>query len=55
MLGEKTNFACERFFLFFRLGSENEEKQIENREKVLRLADFIVPGHGAMFKVPKSK
>ena len=30
--------------------SENSELQLENREKVLRIADFIVPGHGKMFR-----
>ena len=34
-------------------GSENEEKQRENRAKVLELADYIVPGHGPIFKVPR--
>ena len=30
-------------------GSEDSKLQIENREKVLKLADFIIPGHGPMF------
>lgn len=34
-------------------GSENPELQRINRAKVLALADFIVPGHGPMFKVNK--
>ena len=34
-------------------GSENEEVQEKNRNKVLEMADFIVPGHGKMFKVKK--
>ena len=29
--------------------SENLALQRENREKILRKADFIVPGHGKMF------
>lgn len=32
-------------------GSDNPEKQKENRLKVAKMADFIVPGHGKMFKV----
>jgi len=32
-------------------GSENEELQIKNRAKVLLEADYIIPGHGPMFKV----
>ena len=30
--------------------SENREQQYQNRLKVLRKADYIVPGHGKMFK-----
>ena len=33
--------------------SENDELQKKNREVILRKADFIVPGHGKMFKNPK--
>lgn len=32
-------------------GSDSEELQIENRQKILEIADWIVPGHGPMFKV----
>ncbi|KAK3858913.1 hypothetical protein Pcinc_034931 [Petrolisthes cinctipes] len=32
-------------------GSENSESQEKHRNKVLLLADHIVPGHGPMFKV----
>ncbi len=32
-------------------GSDNPELQIKNRNRVLREANFIVPGHGPMFKV----
>ncbi len=28
--------------------------QKENRDKVLAIADYIVPGHGSMFKVKKN-
>jgi glyoxylase-like metal-dependent hydrolase (beta-lactamase superfamily II) len=31
-------------------GSENPELQQANREKILAIADYIVPGHGPMFK-----
>lgn len=36
-------------------GSENEVEQVENRSKVLEMADYIVPGHGPMFRVDKNK
>ncbi|XP_045592201.2 metallo-beta-lactamase domain-containing protein 1 [Procambarus clarkii] len=32
-------------------GSENPESQEKNRNKVLVIADYIIPGHGPMFKV----
>ena len=32
--------------------SENSEIQFTQRQKVLKLADYIVPGHGKIFKVP---
>lgn len=32
-------------------GSEDEDLQRGNRLKILKLADYIVPGHGPMFKV----
>ena len=35
-------------------GSEDPELQAKNREKVLKMADFVIPGHGAMFPVSKS-
>lgn len=31
----------------------NMEKLIESRKKLLEVADFIIPGHGKMFKVEK--
>lgn len=34
-------------------GSDCEQLQIENREKILRIVDYIVPGHGPMFKIPQ--
>lgn len=30
--------------------SEHVELQRESREKILHIADYIVPGHGAMFR-----
>ena len=33
--------------------SEFPQMQEENRQRVLKMADYIVPGHGAMFKVVK--
>lgn len=32
--------------------SEKPEEQEQSRINILRIADYIVPGHGAMFKVP---
>lgn len=34
--------------------SEMPEKQRENREKILEVADFIVPGHGNIFQVKRT-
>ncbi|GBM67196.1 Metallo-beta-lactamase domain-containing protein 1 [Araneus ventricosus] len=34
-------------------GSESPKLQYQNRNKILNLADYIVPGHGPMFKVTK--
>ena len=31
-------------------GSEDEHQQMKSRNEILALADFIVPGHGPMFK-----
>ena len=36
-------------------GSDNPDLQVEHREKVLRHADYIVPGHGPMFKVTQEQ
>ncbi|KAG5895780.1 hypothetical protein JTB14_001627 [Gonioctena quinquepunctata] len=33
-------------------GSDSEDLQQANRKKILNMADFIVPGHGPMFRVP---
>jgi glyoxylase-like metal-dependent hydrolase (beta-lactamase superfamily II) len=35
----------------WRASSEDPARQAESRERILRLADFIVPGHGSMFAV----
>ena len=32
---------------------KNKEQLLESRKKVLEFADFIIPGHGEMFKVEK--
>ncbi|XP_013772181.1 metallo-beta-lactamase domain-containing protein 1-like [Limulus polyphemus] len=32
-------------------GSENPNLQLQSREHVLSIADYIIPGHGPMFKV----
>ena len=31
----------------------NMEKLVESRKKILEMADWIIPGHGKMFKVEK--
>jgi len=36
-------------------GSEDSVLQLLNRNKVLDLADYIIPGHGPMFQVPKNR
>ncbi|CAH0560149.1 unnamed protein product [Brassicogethes aeneus] len=33
--------------------SVNVDLQRANRQKILSIADYIIPGHGPMFKVPK--
>lgn len=35
-------------------GSQDSSKQRESRKRILDIADFVVPGHGAMFKVDKN-
>ena len=47
-------FECENDEQIWREISEVPEKQEENRRKVLAMADYIIPGHGAMFKVTKT-
>ena len=32
---------------------KNKEQLNESRKKVLEIADYIIPGHGKMFKVEK--
>lgn len=34
-------------------GTDSEELQKTNRARILEIADYIVPGHGPMFKVSK--
>ena len=34
-------------------GSDNEKMQKESREAILKMADFIIPGHGPIFKNPR--
>lgn len=33
--------------------AENNEELIKSREKLLEIADYVIPGHGNMFKVKK--
>ena len=39
--------------IWLEAGSQDEQKQRENRARILELADYIVPGHGPLFKVEK--
>lgn len=39
--------------IWLEAGSQDERKQRENRAMILELADYIVPGHGPLFKVEK--
>jgi len=32
---------------------KNKEELMESRKKILDIADWVVPGHGKMFKVEK--
>jgi glyoxylase-like metal-dependent hydrolase (beta-lactamase superfamily II) len=34
-------------------GSDDPEKQEQNRNKIIQIAAWIIPGHGPMFKVTK--
>lgn len=43
-------FECENDEDVWRSMSEFVEQQEKNRAKILELCDYIVPGHGAMFK-----
>ena len=38
-------------YIWVGAGSENKEKQEFNRLRILNIADYIVPGHGPMFKI----
>jgi len=42
-VGKHDEFAVDRKLL------------IESREKILKIADFVIPGHGKMFRVEKQK
>ena len=39
----------------WRSSSEFPEEQERNRRKILKMADYIVPGHGDMFAVREGK
>ena len=41
--------------IWMEAGSQDRKKQIESREKILNIADYVIPGHGPMFKVVKNK
>jgi len=44
-------FECENDDGTWQTVSENIEMQSNNREKILKICDHIVPGHGPMFKI----
>lgn len=50
-------FECESDLkdesIWLSVGSEDPEKQRSNRSLILTKADYIIPGHGGMFKVQK--
>jgi len=49
-------FECEEDLQIERLWrdfSEDPEKQLISRERILRIADYIIPGHGDIFKIQK--
>jgi len=51
-------FECERDLVeegLWRASSEDPARQAESRARVLRLADFVVPGHGGAFAVPSAR
>jgi len=39
--------------IWINAGSDSVELQRKHRSHILSIADFIVPGHGPMFKIPK--
>lgn len=39
--------------IWLEAGSEDPDKQRESRKKVLKMADYIIPGHGPMFSNQK--
>lgn len=39
--------------IWINAGSDNIELQRHNRLKIMDIADYIIPGHGAMFPVNK--
>lgn len=39
--------------IWINAGSDNEALQQTNRQRILDSVDFIIPGHGPMFRVPK--
>jgi len=51
-------FECEEDLRVERLWrdfSEDPEKQMTSRQKIMQIADFIVPGHGDIFKVERKR
>lgn len=50
-------FECEEDLedeSLWRVNSSNETEQEQNRKRLLTLADFIIPGHGGMFRIRQS-
>lgn len=39
--------------IWLEAGSEDKSEQLKNRSKIANIADWIIPGHGAKFRVTK--
>ena len=41
--------------IWIEAGSQDQGKQVESREKILSIADYVIPGHGGTFRVDRNK
>jgi len=51
--GEKQKVSMDDLLNHEDVYVKNKEQLLESRKKVLEIADYIIPGHGKMFKVKK--